>query len=85
MKAARIAVIALPVLALCACGDPQTHCRDGMEQMKARLAGVVGSREHKDKNSLMVQAHTHLDIAQTMLATGNYKGCPDKIYAAKKS
>lgn len=71
------------VLWLAACGDPQTRCREGVEQMKAQLVGVVGSSEHKDLEDPMVQAHTQLDIAQTQLATGNHAGCLESLERAR--
>jgi hypothetical protein len=70
-------------IALAACGDPQTHCREGVEQMKAQLAGVVGSKEHISASSRVVQASTQLDIAQTELATGNYESCLQSLEQAR--
>ncbi len=70
-------------LALAACGNPQTQCRQGVERMKAQLAGVVGSKEHKNAGSRIVQASTQLDIAQTQLATGSYESCLESLRRAR--
>lgn len=75
---ARVAV-ALVVLGLSGCGTPETECREGVSRMKGRLVGVIGTSEHQDIGSPIVQAHTQLDIAQTQLATGNFEGCLESL------
>ncbi|HUS24805.1 MAG TPA: hypothetical protein VM369_07640 [Candidatus Binatia bacterium] len=73
---------AATALLLAACGDPAVSCGRDIDEMKAKLVGVVGGA-HKDSGDPLVQAHTHLDMAQTALATGNIRTCVENVDAAK--
>ena len=66
-----------------ACGDPAVRCGKDINDMKARLVGVVGAA-HKASTDPLVQAHTHLDIAQTALATGNIGVCRENVKEARR-
>jgi hypothetical protein len=74
--------VVLLSLALAACGDPAARCNANVEEMKAKLVGVVGAA-HKDSADPLVKAHTFLDLAQMALATGNVHGCEENVKAAK--
>jgi len=84
MRTGIFAGVLLAAAVAAGCSTPEVECRTGVDEMKAKLVGIVGSGEHKQADDPYVRAHTELDIAQTRLATGHFEGCIENLEAARK-
>lgn len=66
-------------LGLCACGTPETQCRDGVKEMKQRTATLVGFDQPADVKKALEEVST----AESQLATGNFEGCVETLGQAR--
>lgn len=66
-------------LGLCACGTPETECRDGVKQMKQRTETLVGFDQPAD----VKKALEEVSMAENQLATGNFEGCVESLGEAR--
>ena len=67
-------------LGLCACGTPETECRDGVKTMKQRTETLVGFDQPADVKKSLEQ----VSIAESQLATGNFEGCIESLEEARR-
>ena len=76
-----LAALAIAAL-ISACGSPESECRDGVKEMRARMANLYGSTEHQEAQDLFVQASTQVDMAQTAMSAANYDACVEHLKEA---
>jgi hypothetical protein len=78
--AAPVWVTLVAVLAAC---TPEADCRSGLQQVRPRVAGAMGTGAHPEAIEQINQASIELALAEELAAAGDFQGCIDKVEAAR--
>ncbi len=64
------------------CG-PEKDCRDGIQQLRPRVEGAIGTGAHPEANEQINQAYMDLGRAEELAKSGDFPACVEKVESAR--